>query len=174
MRRRARLLPLVALSLAACEPSGPGELTASVRTPRPTGAVVVELAGTGITGFDGAGDVRTFSGPVDVAADTQRVVVVSVSGERIRFRVQVRDLGDPPPTAVLMAISFSRDAARDNKRLATLAQAISSTSPTAPNSFSNVGRVSPTTCSCTGVRLTSKFAFVSGCSSLSRPAMVSN
>ena len=103
MRRRAPLLLLVALALAACEPSGPGELTATVRTPRPTGALVVELTGAGITGFDGAGDARTFSGPLDAAADTQRVVVVSASGERIRFRVQVRDLGDSPPTAVVVS-----------------------------------------------------------------------
>jgi hypothetical protein len=103
VRRRALLLLLVVLALAACEPSGPGELTATVRTPRPTGALVVELTGVGITGFDGAGDVRTFSGPVDAVVDTQRVVVVSVSGLRIRFRVQVRDLADPPPTAVVVS-----------------------------------------------------------------------
>jgi hypothetical protein len=103
VRPRALLLPLVVLALGACEPNGPGELTASVRTPRPTGALVVELTGAGITGFDGAGDVRTFSGPVDAVADTQRVVVVSVSGQGIRFRVQVRDLADPPPTAVIVS-----------------------------------------------------------------------
>ena len=103
MRRRAQLLVLGALALAACEPSGPGELTATVQTPRPTGALVVELTGAGITGFEGAGDVRTFSGPMDAAADTQRVVVVSVSGQRIRFRVQVRDLADPAPTAVVLS-----------------------------------------------------------------------
>jgi hypothetical protein len=109
VRPRALLLPLVALALAACEPSGPGELTATVRTPRPTGALVVELAGAGITGFDGAGDVRAFSGPVDAVADTQRVVVVSVSGQGIRFRVQVQDLADPPPTAVVVSAVDERN-----------------------------------------------------------------
>jgi hypothetical protein len=101
--RRARLLVLGALALAACEPSGPGELAATVQTPRPTGALVVELTGAGITGFDGAGDVRTFSGPVEAAADTQRVVVVSVSGQRIRFRVEVRDVSEAPPTATVIS-----------------------------------------------------------------------
>jgi hypothetical protein len=94
---------LAALALAACEPSGPGELTATVQAPRPTGALVVELTGTGITGFDGSGDVRAFAGSVDPAADTQRVVLVSTSGQRIRFRVQVQDLADPAPTALVVS-----------------------------------------------------------------------
>src|SRR5687768_2042759 len=97
------LLALAILSLAACEPSGPGALTASVHTPAPTGAVVVEVAGAGVTGFEGTGDVRTFSGPVDPRAPSHRVIVVSASGERIRFRIEVEDVQDPAPTASVVS-----------------------------------------------------------------------
>ena len=48
------------------------------------------------------------------------------------------------PSAARTAISFSRVAARDRSRLATLAIAISSTNPTATISISSAGRTSPT------------------------------
>ncbi len=48
------------------------------------------------------------------------------------------------PSAVRTAISFERAAARASNRLATLAQAMSSTNPTAPSSTSSAGRTSPT------------------------------
>jgi hypothetical protein len=47
------------------------------------------------------------------------------------------------PSALRMAISFPRAAARDSSRLATLAQAISRTKPTAPSSTSRAGRMLP-------------------------------
>jgi len=90
------------LALAGCEPSGEGALEAVVQAPGPTGAVIVEVTGTGVVGFEGTGDVRTFSGSVDPTATLQRVVVVSASGARqLRFRVLVEDVGGRPPTAAV-------------------------------------------------------------------------
>jgi hypothetical protein len=110
-RRRGRalrgLLALGVLALAACEPSGEGELTAHVQAPRPTGALVIDLIGTGVLGFEGAGDTRTFSGAVDPRATSHRVIVVSTSGQRLTFRVRVEDVSAPPPTA---AVSAAADA----------------------------------------------------------------
>ncbi|MSR35507.1 MAG: hypothetical protein EXR95_02520 [Gemmatimonadetes bacterium] len=95
----------LALGVAACEPSGPGELTATVQAPVPTGAVVIELAGARITGFDGVGDTRTYAAEA-VAGDTvQRVIVVSPTGASLRFRVRVEDVGaEPPRGAVIEAV----------------------------------------------------------------------
>jgi hypothetical protein len=107
--RPGRAAPLalaaVALGLAACEPSGPGELVATVHAPVPTGAVVVELVGARMTGFDGVGDSRAF-GADGVAADTvRRVVVISPSAGDLRFRVLVEDVGaEPPRAAVIEAV----------------------------------------------------------------------
>ena len=53
-----------ALAVAGCEPSGPGDLTARVTAPSPTGAVVLEIAGEGVVGFEGTGDALTLSAPV--------------------------------------------------------------------------------------------------------------
>ena len=51
----------------------------------------------------------------------------------------------PAPRAVRSAISSRREAARASSMWLTLAQAISSTKPTAPRSTSRAGRMSPTT-----------------------------
>ncbi len=55
-----------------------------------------------------------------------------------------------PPRAVRTAISRSRAVARASSRLATLAQPIRSTKPTAPSRIRSAGRTSPTTCSASG------------------------
>jgi hypothetical protein len=49
-----------------------------------------------------------------------------------------------------MAISFSRVAARANKRLARLAQAINSSRPTAPSKIRSTGRMRPVNISAMG------------------------
>ena len=54
------------------------------------------------------------------------------------------------PSAARTANSRSRDAARASIRLATLAQAMSSTSDTAPKTIRMVRREPPTTCSLSG------------------------
>jgi hypothetical protein len=46
--------------------------------------------------------------------------------------------------AVRMAISFSRTDARTSSKLATFAHAIRITTPTAPRSVNNIGRIGPT------------------------------
>ena len=56
----------------------------------------------------------------------------------------------PAPSAARTAISDSRAAARASSRLATLAQAMSSTKPTAPSRTSTERRMSPTIASCSG------------------------
>ena len=56
----------------------------------------------------------------------------------------------PAPTAARTTSSRPRAAARASSRLATLAQAISSTNATAASSTNSVCRVSPTTTSCSG------------------------
>src|SRR5688572_24369514 len=94
-----RLLVLGVVALAACEPSGEGALDAVVQAPTPTGAVSVEVTGTGVVGFEGVGDVRTFAGSVSPAATVHRVVVVSNAGtQQLRFRVLVEDVAALPPT----------------------------------------------------------------------------
>ena len=55
------------------------------------------------------------------------------------------------PSAVRTAISFERVAARARSRLATLAQAMSSTNPTAPSSTSSAGRTFPVAWMLSGV-----------------------
>ena len=104
LRSVGRGLGLVLLlCLGACEPSGPGPLTAIVTTPGPTGALVVEVVGTGITGFDGVGDVRTLEAPLAAGDSTRRVVVVSPSGAGLRFSVMVEDVSAPFPRAVVIS-----------------------------------------------------------------------
>ena len=55
------------------------------------------------------------------------------------------------PRAARTAISLRRASVRARTRLATLAQAISRTHPTAPSSTSSAGRTSPTRSSCSGM-----------------------
>ena len=59
----------------------------------------------------------------------------------------------PAPSAVRIATSFCRPVARVSSRLATLAQAMSSTSATEPSSTSTARRTSPTTCFGSGTTL---------------------
>ena len=107
---RARsVLPVLALAtllgVAGCEPSGPGSLTATVTAPGPTGALVIEVTGTGITGFEGLGDVLTFADAA-LTPSPRRVVVVSSTGSAPRFRVKVEDVsGDPPSATVVAAVN---------------------------------------------------------------------
>ncbi len=59
-----------------------------------------------------------------------------------------------PPIAVRMAISRPRVVPRASSRLATLAQPISSTHPTAPSRISSAGRTLPTIRSVSGTAST--------------------
>ncbi len=66
------------------------------------------------------------------------------------------------PIASLTAISLCRLAARASSRLATFAQAIRSTSATAPSSRRRAGRISPTTASLSGSSVMLCFALELG------------
>ena len=65
----------------------------------------------------------------------------------------------PAPSAVRMAISFSRTDARTSSRFATFAQAIRTTTPTAASSVSSDGRAPPTICSRSGTTSADSLAF---------------
>jgi rare lipoprotein A len=65
--------------------------------------------------------------------------------------VRITDRG---PFVDNRVIDLSLAAARDNNKLATLAQAISKTNPTAPSISKMDGRTVPTICSCKGTRRT--------------------
>ena len=67
----------------------------------------------------------------------------------------------PAPSAVRMAISDPRAAARARSRLATFAHAISSTKPTAPSRSSIALRMSPTVASRSGTAVNPRFALSS-------------
>ena len=94
---------VLVLGTAACEPSGPGDLAATVQAPVPTGALVIEMVGRGITGFGGLGDARTFASSPLRGAAGHRVILVSPSGAALRFRVQVEDVSENPPTATVVS-----------------------------------------------------------------------
>ena len=91
---------LVVLAGAACGdsgPEGPGGFTAVLDAQGPpAGAVIVEVTGPGITGFEGTGDTQVFSTVLNAQAGTHRIIAVSASGS-IGFRVQVErvELGAP-------------------------------------------------------------------------------
>ena len=77
------------------------------------------------------------------------------------------------PSAVLIAISFSRTDARTSSRLATFAHAMSTTTPTAASRVSSAGRMSlPTICSCSGVTSADSSALESGYCLASRSEIV--
>jgi hypothetical protein len=115
MSWRALATAAFVIGAAACEPSGPGALTATVQTPVPTGAVVIELVGRDLTGFEGVGDVRAFAADPQPTDSIRRVIVMSPSAGPLQFKVQVPDVSAPPPLAtVVEAVDGS------NRKLTTL------------------------------------------------------
>jgi hypothetical protein len=103
-----RFISLVALAILAvgCDsgPSGPGDLTGSIRSPSSSlGGVVVEVVGAGIEGFSGAGGTKVFwarqENPV-----VYRVIVVGESGGELKFSVSVRDRADRTPRASVVSL----------------------------------------------------------------------
>ncbi|MCG6954443.1 MAG: hypothetical protein LJF04_00500 [Gemmatimonadetes bacterium] len=102
MRKRLihGLLVSAALAIAACEtgPSGPGVLpgTVSAAPPQTLGAVVLEVTGSGIEGFEGQAGSRAYGAMVSAANKRYRVVVVGTG--QLGFGVKVDDIGGPKPT----------------------------------------------------------------------------
>lgn len=99
---------LLVLPLAGCDlfgPSGPGTLEATVTADEPLGALVLELQGGGVTGFEGRGDTRVVGDSRIESQGRRRVVLVSAGGSSIRFGIEVDDLGaDPPTVRVVSAV----------------------------------------------------------------------
>src|SRR5205085_2667059 len=77
----------------------------------------------------------------------------------------------PAPSAVRIAISFERDAARASRRFATFAHAIKSTKPTAPSRTRSDVRKSPTKSSCRETRRARRRASECGYWAARRPAV---
>jgi hypothetical protein len=108
MTRRWPVVPTVAVLLggvavAGCgdSASGPGPLSATVVGPGPLGAAVVEVSGRGITGFEGAGSVRTFAAAT--GAEVYHVVLVATEGGDLPFRILVEDRKESLPAAVVLS-----------------------------------------------------------------------
>jgi hypothetical protein len=96
------------LSISACgdgEPSGPGTLDVRVVPPPSVeaGAVVLEVTGPGIQGFEAAGGARVFGAPVSTASERHRVVVLVDQGDLL-FRIRVEDRGQLPEAVVVEAV----------------------------------------------------------------------
>lgn len=107
--RGARWVRLSAFALlaafAACDrgPSGPGTMNAVVEGSG-LGAVVVEVVGEGITGFEGLGDTQAYGALVSAVEERHRVVLVDARGGRVEFGIEVEDLSvDLPTVTVLFA-----------------------------------------------------------------------
>lgn len=98
-----------ALVIAACDsgPEGPGVLSATVVSPQPLGAVVLEFTGTGITGFEVQGSTQVFGTPGGTGVQKHRVILVSPTGAtEIRFGIEFADrAGKMPSVAAVSAAS---------------------------------------------------------------------
>lgn len=92
--------------LAACDsgPQGPGPLTARVESAHPLGAVVLELSGADITGFEQQGPTLVF-GALDASpARRHRVILVSPTGAtEMRFTVLFADRKEARPTVAALS-----------------------------------------------------------------------
>ena len=119
-----------------------------------------------------SGILATSASTLHAASNTPRIAprspssALSVSICRTRRRRRA-------PSAARMASSFFRSALRARSRLATLAHAMSSTNPTAPNRMRSTDRASPTTTWCIGTSLAPSPSLISGYASSSRRATVS-
>ncbi len=99
------VVALVLTSVSACDsgPDGPGAITGRLSA-EALGAVVLEVQGKGIRGYEGLGASRVYSAPVAGRTDRDRVVIVDPTGGEIQFRIVVDDLGmNGPFVAVITA-----------------------------------------------------------------------
>ncbi|MEJ2206262.1 MAG: hypothetical protein P8170_19400 [Gemmatimonadota bacterium] len=99
------------LAGASCDlgPEGPGEFSGMVAGPDRVGAVVLEVTGAGIEGFAGQGDTQAIGARVSSAEGRHRVVLVSSTGELLRFRIQVSDLSVNKPVAEVLSAASMDD-----------------------------------------------------------------
>lgn len=104
--RRLAILASFAILAVGCDsgPSGPGELDATLLTPGPViGAAVLEVVGSGIEGFTGAGATRVFWARQDNPVQ-YRVVVVSEGGGDLKFSVVMKDLAVRTPRYTVVSM----------------------------------------------------------------------
>ena len=104
-----RLLTALALAgvtalAAACDsgPKGPGTLAATVSGAPTIGAVVLEITGDGIEGFEGQGDTQAYSASLGGEPVRHRVVLVSASGS-LHFGIRVTDRASVSPSAAVIS-----------------------------------------------------------------------
>jgi hypothetical protein len=107
------LLMGAAVALTGCEtgPSGPGVMSGTVTATPPgtLGAVVLEVTGSGIEGFEGQAGSRAYGAVVSAENHRYRVVVVG-TGE-LGFGVKVDDTGGPKPSVQVVSAVDADNAA---------------------------------------------------------------
>jgi len=102
--KRYVVLGMVALGIGGCDsgPSGPGEITATLRSPaEAVGGIVAQVVGSGIEGFSGAGGSKVFFAQQDDPS-VYRVIVITEGGGDLSFTVAVRDLGARMPRSTIV------------------------------------------------------------------------
>lgn len=103
MKRFSILAVLVAFAWG-CDsgPHGPGDVTATLLAPDvAVGGIVVEMVGSGIEGFSGAGGTRVFFAQQDEPI-VYRVIVIGEGSGDLSFKVSVRDRGGRFPRATVV------------------------------------------------------------------------
>lgn len=112
--RAALLTALAGLGLVGCDlgPSGPGTIPGTVVGDASLGAVVLEVRGHGIEGFEGLGDTRAYGAAVAGFEGRHRVILVSPAGGDMRFAMRVQDVGMFPPTVAVVAAAGTDDEPR--------------------------------------------------------------
>ena len=89
------------MTLSSCDwgLQGPGLLSGVLRAgPIPLGAVVLEIRGSGIEGFSGAGQTRVFH--AEPEPDVHRVALINSAPGQFDFSVVVQDVSAPLPTVI--------------------------------------------------------------------------
>jgi len=104
-----RLLAALAVACAtlvtACDsgPKGPGTMAATVNGSPTLGAVVLDITGDGIQGFEGQGDAMAYSGSLGGQPARYRLVLVSASGGAIHFGIRVADRASAAPVVTVIS-----------------------------------------------------------------------
>ena len=105
-RRVLRALAVVlGLVIAGCDsgPNGPGLLEGTVSAPA-LGAVLLEVEGAGINGFEGRASTRVYAGTLSGRPNVHRVILMDRDGGSLAFAIDVDDLGmDGPVVTVIQA-----------------------------------------------------------------------
>ncbi|MBI4537956.1 MAG: hypothetical protein HY704_00430 [Gemmatimonadetes bacterium] len=112
MRRWAVWALAGLLGAVACDqgPSGPGAITGRVVSPNGAeGAAVMLLTGQQLGAVSSAGSTRAFSHQNGAQL---RVVLVNVTPGELRFKVEVPDVGAPPPAATVLQVVDGENALR--------------------------------------------------------------